>query len=61
MSVAQTITVTDPPPTLGEKIALLSQYMASFATSGYGHGEALVTNPSPTDSARSGFLASPHS
>jgi hypothetical protein len=29
-SAAQTITVTDPPATTGDKIALLCQYMASM-------------------------------
>jgi hypothetical protein len=60
-SPAQIITVTDPPATPGDKIALLCQYMASsFATSGYGHGEALITDQSLTGSTRSEFLASPH-
>jgi hypothetical protein len=60
-SAAQTITVTDPPATPGEKIALLVQYMASsFSASSYGYGEAVVTDQSLTGSARSEFLASPH-
>jgi hypothetical protein len=53
--------VTDPPATSGGKIALLVQYMASnFPASGYGHGEALLTDQSLTGSARSEFLAPQH-